>query len=105
MSRGQLRGRTALVTGAGRRIGQAIALALAQVGVNVAVHYSSSERDAGKVVEELKGYGVHAWAVRADFTQPAETETLIASTLEKTQPRRLSSEQADPRRPDPHDGP
>jgi NAD(P)-dependent dehydrogenase (short-subunit alcohol dehydrogenase family) len=84
MSQGRLRGRTALVTGAGRRIGRAIALALAQAGVNVAVHYSSSGSEAGQFVEEVKRHGVQAWAVHADFNQSAETETLIARTLKET---------------------
>ncbi|MGO8704993.1 MAG: SDR family oxidoreductase [Candidatus Brocadiia bacterium] len=84
MPQGRLQGRTALVTGAGRRIGRAIARALAQAGVNVAVHYCSSGSEASRFVEELRGHSVHAWAVRADFNQPAETETLIARTLEET---------------------
>ena len=43
----------ALVTGAGKRLGRAMALALAQDGYDVAVHYASSERDAEEVVAQI----------------------------------------------------
>jgi pteridine reductase len=81
MQRDRLRGRTALVTGASKRIGRAIALALAKEGVNVVVHYSSSEQAARTLAEDVRKQGVNAWTVRADFAKSAETETLIARTL------------------------
>ncbi len=84
MNRGRLRGRTALITGASKRIGRAIALALAEAGINIAVHYSSSAGEAQTLAKDLKKQGVKAWAVQADFANPAETETLIARTLKIT---------------------
>lgn len=84
MYHGRLQGRTALVTGASKRIGRAIALALAKEGVNVVVHYSSSEQEAEALAEDLRKQGVNAWIVKADFAKPAEAGTLIARTLEVT---------------------
>lgn len=62
-----LKGRTALVTGAGKRIGREISLALAGEGVNVIVHYSRSSREAEKLKEEVFSKGVKSWLVKADF--------------------------------------
>lgn len=71
-------GKTALITGAGKRLGRATALALAAEGVNVVVHYRSSEREARELVAELGALGGKAWAVQADFAQPEGFETAIA---------------------------
>lgn len=62
-----IRGKTALVTGAAKRIGRQTALSLAEEGVNVIIHYLSSDDDAQKTVDELKGKGVNAWKIKADF--------------------------------------
>jgi NAD(P)-dependent dehydrogenase (short-subunit alcohol dehydrogenase family) len=58
---------TALVTGAGRRLGRAIAIGLAQSGWRVAVHYHASEEKAFAVVQEIESFGGRAVAVRADL--------------------------------------
>lgn len=62
-----IRGKTALVTGAAKRIGKEIAIALASFGVNVVVHYNSSVAEAEAVKLEAKAKGVKAWLLRADF--------------------------------------
>jgi pteridine reductase len=73
----RLEGRNALVTGAARRIGRAISLALAREGANIAVHYSSSEREAVELAAEIEGLGVRAVALRADLSDPAELASLV----------------------------
>ena len=69
--------RTALVTGAGVRIGRAIALALADAGMNVLVHYRYSEREAVEVCRLIEQRGLRAWAIGADFDQPQASARLI----------------------------
>lgn len=67
----------ALVTGAARGIGQAIALALAESGYTMAVHYRSSQDDAETTVEACRAQGVRAEVFAADLTQPDEAAALI----------------------------
>jgi NAD(P)-dependent dehydrogenase (short-subunit alcohol dehydrogenase family) len=68
----------ALVTGAGRRVGRALALALASAGLDIAVHYRGSADEADEVVAEIEAMGRKAVAVAADLTQPQETASLVA---------------------------
>ncbi|MGD0112801.1 MAG: SDR family oxidoreductase [Armatimonadota bacterium] len=77
MSENWLEGRTALVTGAGKRIGHDLAVALADEGANIVVHYRSSADEAEKLQGELRKSGVKSWLVNADFEKPEEYETLI----------------------------
>lgn len=69
--------RAALVTGGARRIGRAIALALAQSGFAVAVHYQTSEADAADTVAEIRALGVAAVALQADLANEAEVRRLV----------------------------
>jgi 3-oxoacyl-[acyl-carrier protein] reductase len=64
-----LSGETALLTGASRGIGRASALALAQAGAQVLVHYSNSEKEADAVVAEIRKAGGRAEKVGADLRQ------------------------------------
>ncbi len=73
-----LSGRVALVTGAGRGIGRACALALAEAGARVAVNYRGSEGAARTLVEEIVALGGQAHAVQADVSQAHEVERLFA---------------------------
>lgn len=76
-SSNSLRGKTALVTGAAKRLGRAMALALARQGVHVIVHYHRSEAEARQVLEEIQqGQGV-GWLIQADLNRPEEAETLL----------------------------
>ena len=65
-----LSGKTALVTGASRGIGRASAIALARMGAQVLVHYSTGEGEARAVVAEISKAGGRAGAVSADFSAP-----------------------------------
>jgi NAD(P)-dependent dehydrogenase (short-subunit alcohol dehydrogenase family) len=67
----------ALITGAGRRLGRAMALYLAGRGHDIAVHYASSQAEADSLVAEITAMGRNAVAVQADLLDDAQTETLI----------------------------
>jgi len=66
----RLEGAGALVTGAGRRIGQAIAIGLARAGCDVAVHYHGSASGAEQTARAIRGAGRRAELVQADLTDP-----------------------------------
>ena len=74
-----LPGRTALVTGGAKRVGRAICLALAREGVNVVVHYNSSDAEAEQTCRELTAFGVQAWPLRGDLSDPDACERLVAA--------------------------
>ncbi|MCS6818133.1 MAG: glucose 1-dehydrogenase [Blastocatellia bacterium] len=76
-----LKGKGAIVTGAARRVGRAIALALAERGADVVVHYHRSEEDARETVREIEVRGVRALAVRADLGEVREIERLIEEAV------------------------
>jgi pteridine reductase len=71
----------ALVTGAGQRVGQAIALHLAARGWRVAVHYSASEAGAAETVERIRSAGGHAAAFQADLRDTSSAPALIAAVV------------------------
>lgn len=73
-----LTGKTALVTGASKGIGAAIARDLASAGAHVAVHYSSSKSGADHVVKSIHDAGGQAFAVQADISDPASVKRLFA---------------------------
>lgn len=67
----------ALVTGAAKRLGRAMALYLAGRGHDVAIHYASSADGAEAVAEAVRGHGVRATTVQADLTVEAEMQALL----------------------------
>ena len=69
---------TALVTGAGKRLGRAMALYLAERGHDVAVHYSSSADAAEDTAARIRAMGRRAVTLQADLLDEAQVETLIA---------------------------
>jgi 3-oxoacyl-[acyl-carrier protein] reductase len=75
---GRLQGTTALVTGAGRGIGRAIAHRLAADGAHVAVNYSRSAAEADSLVAEIKAAGGDALAIKADITNLTEIDAMFA---------------------------
>jgi pteridine reductase len=72
-----LDGSVSLVTGASRRVGKAIAVALARRGSRIAVHFGSSGARAEATVEELRELGVEAESFGADLTRLAEIDSLF----------------------------
>ena len=72
-----LKGKNALVTGASRGIGKAIAIALAKEGCNVAFNYASSDEAAQKTLEEIKGFNAKVLSVKADVSKINEVNNLI----------------------------
>ena len=68
---------TALVTGAGKRLGRAMAIYLAQRGHDVAVHYASSAEEAETLAAEIRAMGRSAQTFRADLLVEAEVQALI----------------------------
>src|SRR5262249_640190 len=79
----QLQGRTALVTGASRGIGRAIAVALAQEGADVAVNYVSSEAPAKQVAEEIMKLGRKAILAQADVGDYVDTFRMAQEVLKE----------------------
>lgn len=73
--------RTVLVTGAAKRLGRAIALALAQGGWNVAVHYRGSAAEAAQTVADLQALGVQAVALPADLADEAAARALLPQAV------------------------
>jgi NAD(P)-dependent dehydrogenase (short-subunit alcohol dehydrogenase family) len=78
-----LTGKTALVTGAAKRIGRAIALALAANGANVAITYLGSQSESEDTVRSLAALDVDALAVRCDLRDPLSIEQTIAAVVEE----------------------
>lgn len=79
-----LSGKTALVTGGGKRIGRSVAISLARLKCNVIVHYNASERAADEVVQISRGEGVNAWKVQSDLSDPSSAESLFDRCLTLT---------------------
>lgn len=78
-----LRGKTAIVTGASRGIGKAIALTMANNGANVVINYSKNEKAAFAVADEIKNIGVKAIVIKADVSEYHEVENLIEKVLKE----------------------
>lgn len=70
--------KNALVTGAAKRLGRAIALDLAGAGWNVAIHYNGSKADAQSAADAAREMGVKAEILQADLSREAETATLVS---------------------------
>ncbi|MGZ0085214.1 3-oxoacyl-[acyl-carrier-protein] reductase [Caldibacillus thermoamylovorans] len=78
-----LEGKIALVTGAARGIGRAVALELARQGANVAVNYAGSEAKANEVVETIRSLGREAFAVQADVARAEDVERMVKTVLDQ----------------------
>lgn len=71
----------ALVTGAGKRLGRAMALYLGKRGYDVAVHYASSRQDAEDVASEVEKMGCRAAAIKADLLHEDEVQKLVPAAV------------------------
>ena len=81
---GSLAGQTTLVTGGGRGIGRAIAIALAEAGAEVVVNYSRSATAADEVVQTITSAGGKAYSLQADVSVEADVDTMIKLVLERS---------------------
>lgn len=79
----RLREQVAIVTGASRGIGRAIALSLAAEGANVVVNYASSSAAAQQVVDEIAAHGGNAIAFAADVSKAEQVDALLNAVMEK----------------------
>jgi 3-oxoacyl-[acyl-carrier protein] reductase len=77
----KLAGKVAIVSGASKGIGAAVAEKLAESGASVIVNYATSADQAEAVVQRIKARGGQAKAVRADVSNPAEAKQLIAAAI------------------------
>ena len=84
MSSSRLLGQTALVTGASRGIGKAIAIALGQEGAEVVVNYSNSSEKADEVVKSIIDNGGSAYALKANIADEKSVEDLIKDIINKS---------------------
>ena len=96
-----LTGQVAVVTGASRGIGQAIAMRLGRLGASVVVNYSHDSSGAAQTVAAIKAAGSRATDIRADVSKPAEIKALLETA------RRRPGQRADahPSRPAPSETP
>lgn len=77
----ELAGKVAIVTGASRRMGRAIATRLAESGASVVVNGKTSAEAAAKVAREVEAKGVRALAILADITNPDDVRRMVDETL------------------------
>lgn len=73
-----LSGQVALVTGSGSRVGKSIAMSLAREGVNILVHYNSTDPDVVRdTVQDIKSMGVDALAVQGNISEPEDIDKVV----------------------------
>jgi 3-oxoacyl-[acyl-carrier protein] reductase len=80
---GELEGRVALVTGAGRNIGRAISHALAADGAAIVVNVRANQAEAAAVVGEIEARGGRAMAFVADVADPVAVEKMVAAAIDR----------------------
>lgn len=78
--------KAALVTGAAKRLGRAMAEDLGTMGFAVAVHYNSSGKEAAEAVRAIKSKGGKAVAIKADLAKEAQVKTLVARAVKAVGP-------------------
>ncbi|HSB75091.1 MAG TPA: SDR family oxidoreductase [Terriglobales bacterium] len=83
MAAGELQGKTALVTGGARRIGRALALALADAGADVAITYRNSRREARQTVEDIRWRGVRGLALACDVRREMSVRAAVKKVVDE----------------------
>lgn len=78
-----LKGKHILITGAAKRVGREIALALARKGASIAVHYNSSAKDAERTAADIRKLGVKAMTVKAELAKPAAIGAMVKKVAAK----------------------
>jgi len=78
-----LKGKCAIITGASRGLGKAIALKLASLGASIVLNYRSSEKEALEVENEIKEMGVEVISVKGDISKLQEVENLVSVAKER----------------------
>ena len=78
-----LEGKTALITGGGTGIGRSVALRLAREGVNIAINYSRSEKEALETQSEVEALGVRGIICKADVANDEEVRGMVSRTIEE----------------------
>jgi 3-oxoacyl-[acyl-carrier protein] reductase len=79
----ELKGKTALVTGAAKGIGRAAAIKLAEMGANVAINYYSSQKEANNTVNHLKDFGVESISYQADVGDLGQVTKMVEDVTEQ----------------------
>src|SRR6185295_11153615 len=78
----ELKGKTVLVTGSAKRVGKAIALALAKRGANIVVNYQRSLTEAEETAREIEKLGVRTLTVRANVSAVDDVQAMIRQTID-----------------------
>lgn len=78
-----LRGMNAIITGSAKRIGRHISLSLAQQGVNLALHYNYSDKEAKELEEVLKNYSIKTTLIKQDLNETNAGEMIFKSAIDK----------------------
>jgi len=79
-----LKNKVALITGSAKRVGKALALALAEQGCHIVVHYGRSDEDARQTTTEIQARGVQAWSYSVDLNDEQAVTALVPSILKQT---------------------
>lgn len=79
----KLKNKVALVTGSSRGIGKAIALTFAKEGANVVINYVKNMQMAEEVVNQIKAFGQHSLAIRADVSDDKQVENMVQEIIDK----------------------
>ena len=79
----ELKGKTVLVTGAAKRVGREIALALARRGADIAVHFNTSKAEAEKTAGDIASLGVRSGVFRADLGDDSAIEKMVSGVMGK----------------------
>lgn len=78
--------KTVLITGAARRIGRAVAVALADAGVNIVIHYNTSRDDAEQTAAAIQAKGARSWLVQTNLSDMDAAQRLVSKAVDEAGP-------------------